>query len=985
MRCGCVWLGSGSGCAPPLLAGVSGFVSACVRAPLAARHSWLGCAAWPCVLRLGSRLRPASPGLGVWVCVCLCACSACTPPLPARACGVGVCAWARISAAPRHSWLGCWAVCVLLCALRLHPATPGTGARCGCVCLDSGFGCAPPLVAGVLGCVCACVGALLAPRHSWLGCAPWVCVFGLGFRLCPATPGWGVGVCVCSCACPPCTPPLLVGVCGVGVCVWARVSAAPRHYWLGCWGVCVLVCVLLLYLASPGWGARCGCVCLGSGFGCAPPLLAGVLGCVCARVRTPLAPSHSWHGCAVWVCVFGLGFPLRLATPGWGVGLCVCWCGRSACTPPLVARVRAVGVCVWARVSAAPRHSWLGCWGVCVLVCVPPLYPATPGWGVRCGCVFLGSGLSCTPPLLAWVLGCVCAGVRAPPVPRLSWLGCAACVCVLGLGFWLRPATPGWAVGLCVCSCARSACTLPLLAGVRDVGVCVWARVLAAPRHSWLGCWAVCVLVCALRLHPATPGWGARSGCVCLGSGFACAPPLLAGVLGSVCLVCALRLHPAPPGTGARCGCVCLGSGFGCAPPLLAGVLGCVCAGVGALLAPRHCWPGCAPWVCVFGLGSRLRPATPCWGVGLCVCSSACPPHSPPLLAGVCGVGVCVWARVSAAPRHSWLGCWGVCVLVLALCLHPASPGWGARRGRVCFGSGFGCAQPRLAGVLGCVCAPVRAPLVPRHSWLESVVWVCVSGLGFRLLVVPCPLVPPVALGPCALRRSVLRCSPALCVFCRCVVVCAVVRRSALCCVCPGVLCCAFPVPSALCGAVLRCAGALALCCLCGACCCWHPVLWCAAVCCGFCFGVLWCGAGSGGPWLSAGAVLLRPAVRFPLLVVLGCVFSLCVRCCVALHVVLFGSGCVCAVVGAPCCGVSLCVVVSPWAFCGVVVPLWCVVVSCCAVRCPVVSCALCCVLRCLAVLCWWAVLCGCLRCWCLFFLLSSFPLLNIPAVFPCL
>ena len=95
------------------------------------------------------------------------------------------------------------------------------------------------------------------------------------------------------------------------------------------------------------------------------------------------------------------------------------------------------------------------------------------------------------------------------------------------------------------------------------------------------------------------------------------------------------------------------------------------------------------------------------------------------------------------------------------------------------------------------------------------------------------------------------------------------------------------------------------------------------------------------GAVLPCGAVLWSPAVRFPMLVVLVCVLSLCVRCCGALCVVLFGTGLVCAVVGALCCGVSLCVVVSALAFCGVVVlpccVVWCVVVSCCAVLCSVV------------------------------------------------
>ena len=90
------------------------------------------------------------------------------------------------------------------------------------------------------------------------------------------------------------------------------------------------------------------------------------------------------RGACVWVrVVVGFGFRLRPATPGWGVGVCVRLCVRSACTQPLLAPVRGVGVCVWARV------------------------------------------LGCAPPVLAGVLGCVWAGVRVLLAPHHSWLGCA--------------------------------------------------------------------------------------------------------------------------------------------------------------------------------------------------------------------------------------------------------------------------------------------------------------------------------------------------------------------------------------------------------------------------------------------------------------------------------------------------------------------------------------------------------------------------------
>ena len=597
-------LGLGFVCSPPLLARVLGCVCVCVRASLVPPHSWLGCAVWVCVLGLRSRLRAATAG-GVLKCVCVCE---------------------RVPLVPRHSWLGCavW-VCVLRLGFRLRPASPGWGVG-ACVCLWVRSACITPPLAGVCGVsVCAWARGSAAPCHSWLGC--WgVCVFVCALRLYPATPGWGVR---CGCV------------------SLAQVSAAPRHSWLGCWALCVFVCTLCLYLAIPCCLVQCGCVCLGSGLGSAPPLLAGLLGCICVCGRAPLVPRHSPLGCAVRVCVLGLGIRLRRATPGSGVGVSVCFCARSACTPPflaavcgvgmcawaqvpaaprtpgwgvgvyvclwarractppLLAGVCGVGVCAWARVLAAPRHSWQGCWGVCVLVCALRLYPAPPGWGVRCECVCLGSRFGCAPPLLAGVLRCAC--------------------------LWARPA-----------------CNPPLLAGVCGVGVCAWARLWAAPRHSSLGCWCVCVFVGALRLYPATAGWGVRCGCVCLGLGFICALPLLAGVMGSVCV------------------CVC-------APPL-----------------PLHSWLGCARWVCVLGFGFRLRPATPGWPVG-------------------------------------------VCLSVCTLCLYPATPGWGVWCGCVWLGLGFGCAPPLLVGVLGSVFACVRAPLVPRHSWPGFAVWVCLLGFRFRL------------------------------------------------------------------------------------------------------------------------------------------------------------------------------------------------------------------------------------------------------------
>ena len=441
--------------------------------------------------------------------------------------------------------------------------------------------------------------------------------------------------------------------------------------------------------------------------------------------------------------------------------MCVCLCARSACTPPLLAGLCGVGVCAWAGVSAAPRHSWLGCSGVCVFVCPLRLYPATPGRGVWCGCVCLGLGFGYTPPLLAGVLGCLCVCVRAPPVPRHSWLGCVVWVCVLGLGFWLRPATPGWGVRVCVCLCAQSACTPPLLVGVCGVGVCAWARVSAAPRHFWLGCWGVCVFVCALRLYPATPGWGLW-----------CVGWLLPGTCSCAvvpCVLCAL------PGFAAPAGRFCLAvvrvpwlwpaaclSGVPCGPALVRRAS----SGSVALRAPvgftdavvpfpitGACAPGFTgrlrgarggrPRTGVFvpaagprrGSGSGLAPVVPVWG-----------PAMGLSLAGPSGVGLGLRAL-------RWLACVDLVTDASGFPYRPSFDrglGWCTRAvscGRRHRPFRVGGRQARVPRVCACACSawPAWAGRPPRRVLVRLTF--SVAALSFFFVRPPSRLGRPVSCG----------------------------------------------------------------------------------------------------------------------------------------------------------------------------------------------------------------------------------------------
>ena len=280
------------------------------------------------------------------------------------------------------------------------------------------------------------------------------------------------------------------------------------------------------------------------------------------------------------MCVLGLPF---LA----GVLWWVCFCAFPACTPPILAGVRCA--CVWVRV------------------------------------------LTFTPRILAGVLGHVCLCARSTCIPP-DWLGCAVWMCVFWCRSRLRPAIPGWGVGVGVFLWSLSASTPPVLARCavwvcvrgfglrlrpvisgRPVGVCVFVCALLLSRNSWLGraVW-VCVLGFGFQLHPAIPSLVVGVG-VFLWSLSASTLPVLSGVCGVG--VCAwVRVSAAARKSWLGCWgvCVCLWARSACMPPFLAGVVG---LWVGCCLAPAP-----LPWL-VACCASRVRG--PRWTLllGTCPCA----------------------------------------------------------------------------------------------------------------------------------------------------------------------------------------------------------------------------------------------------------------------------------------------------------------------------------------------------------------------------
>ena len=324
------------------------------------------------------------------------------------------------------------------------------------------------------------------------------------------------------------------------------------------------------------------------------------------------------------------------------------------------------------------------------------------------------------------------------------------------------------------------------------------------------------------------------------------------------------------------------------------------------------------PWASALGLFallacrfSALRALVPlsCFPPGCWLLPRGCCPPPPPLL----------FLAVSVAAARCSVPCCAVCGWVLRCCA-------------LC--------RPVL-----CCPVPCCARLVP-------------------LLVAPCPLALPVALGPCALRRRVLRRSPALCALCCvCFVVarwCVLLFAALLCAVCVrgAVLCVPCALRSARCCASLCwcarvvlfvwCVPLLAPVVRCCVLCCF---LWCAVVRCWFCWPAVVC-------WwrVSVSVSLSGRLVCFPVVGVVCCgaLFACVVFCGAVLSrgaVLLLSAvflrccwGLLCPSVG---CRAVLCCAVG-WLCCffpgGGVCALWCsfprALVPCCRVVpwCPVLS-----------------------------------------------
>ena len=402
--------------------------------------------------------------------------------------------------------------------------------------------------------------------------------------------------------------------------------------------------------------------------------------------------------------------------------MCVCLCARFAWSPAPPGWGCCAGVFGWAWAGGAPRHSWLGRWGVCLFVCAPCLYPAFP----------------------------CCVGVRA------------------GLGFRLCPALLGSAVGVCVRSCVCPACPRPswgaACGGVRVLPFMRFAPPLPVNFGFFLGGGRVVSWLCGVGrlLSRSWVSWSLSphtlsSGLRCLFFFFSSEHGVCPRVLGVP--------FPVGPLLPAWCCPFCLGG-----PPALCGVLSSVTSGwglwpplavlVGGLVAGRapppffnFFWGGVCLFLPLPSLGWRTHWSAFSVGfrvaVGGCVLPGRAPAQwvgwvmytfgSAPLPAGL-DSGSAGWALHQAASCGPGLGGWGCSV---SFRLH---------------GAGF--------NFLAVVCVGGPPSLLPGVRWPLAGVWRAgsvPSGVCGGLFWLDLRLVSLALVLWCAVVRRVAPCGAVVC------------------------------------------------------------------------------------------------------------------------------------------------------------------------------------------------------------------------------
>ena len=426
--------------------------------------------------------------------------------------------------------------------------------------------------------------------------------------------------------------------------------------------------------------------------------------------------------------------------------LCVLSCGLV-----LRRRLRRV-VALWCCGGIALLRRVLSCcfgflW--CVF-CLSPWCGVYP----RCG---VPRGVARHPPCR--VLCAVFFVLVATPLPTGFVALCCALSCVVSCGAAVCGVFCGLP-GAVWRACVRlDSCAVLSGAVLCSVVLCCFCRVLLSCSAAF--CAGFFFLRCSLPFCGALGCFhlcGALPWCFLL-FGVAssrCAPLLVSAALCHFVLCCAMvRLL-------LLCCVVCFVAVLGSRLASSAVVAGCSALSVlgrGALV----------PCVVSLGASRFMAPLVRCCaGVPASLLSLRCS-LAPVALAGV--VSRCVWvfAIGPGCPLLSPGGSWWLLVSLFVVCC-------GVSLGAV-LGRGAAFCRPAL-----CCCA------------LCCFVLLCLV----LLRAVSCLGALSVVLGPFAFRRCDLSCLVVPCVFCRGVLLRAVVHRCALCRVLPGVSCCAFPVLSAL-------------------------------------------------------------------------------------------------------------------------------------------------------------------------------------------